>query len=107
MGFLEVVFVLASRDVEPAARDDAPFVERIFLGMPQGDKLIVALDIGEIECRDPTHGLERRLARPFEPFGERLEFAPARRAIKSADAHVNRMDFAPAKQRQDFVANLS
>jgi hypothetical protein len=105
VGFFEVVLVFVSRDFEPAARDDAAFVEGIFVAMPQSDKLVVALAIREIERRDPAHGLERCLARPFEPFGKRLELAPARRTVKSADAHINRVDFAPAEQRQDLVAD--
>jgi len=84
VGFFEVVLVFVVRDVKPASRDDASFVDGIFVAMPQSDKLVVALAIREIECRDPTDGLERCLARPFEAFGERLEFAPATCALATA-----------------------
>ena len=37
----------ARSDVEPAVGDDAALVERIFLGVPQRDELVIALASGK------------------------------------------------------------
>ena len=96
--FLEMLVVVGDRDVEPAVRDDAALVEGIFRGVPQRDEVVVALAVGEVEAGGPAHRFERRLARPFQLLGERLELAAARRAVEAADAHVDRMDLAPAER---------
>ena len=106
MDFLEMVVILRGGDVEAAVRDDAALVERIFVRVSQRDKSVVPLALGKVEPSGPAHGFDRCIARPFEAFGERLEFAPARRAVEAADAHIDRMDLAPAEQCHDLVANL-
>jgi hypothetical protein len=106
MTLLEMVVVFGSRNVEPAVRNDATFVERIFGRMTQCHEGVVPLAIREVEARRPTHGLERGIARPFEPLGERHQLTFARRAVEAAHADVDRMNLAPAEQCGDFVAGL-
>ena len=74
----EVFLVVAHANVQTLVRDDPPFVKRVFVGMAKRDELVVPLEVGEFERgRKPDH-LSRRLARPFQPFGDRLEVSVGR-----------------------------
>src|SRR5208282_5906754 len=55
----EFRFVFGGCDVETGRRDDPASVHRVLVGVPQGDKLIIAGDIGEREARHPAQCLYR------------------------------------------------
>src|SRR5512140_2321078 len=50
--FGEPAFVVADRDVEPAARNEPPLVERVFRGVPKRDELVVRSEVRKRESGD-------------------------------------------------------
>src|SRR4029078_298377 len=64
--FLEMLVVFACRDVEAATRDDMPFVEGVFIRMPERDQLVVTAAIRKIEAGDPADRLGGDVPRPFQ-----------------------------------------
>src|SRR5664280_3847437 len=77
----KVLVVVANGEVEPFVGDQASFVKGIFVGMPQGDELVVAVELREREGRHPAHGCERGVACPLELLGERTELLLVRHLV--------------------------
>ena len=71
--FLEVVLVLLDRHVQPPAGDDAALVHGEFVRVPEADHLVVDLEVGEVEGRDPSQRLDRRLEAPLQVGQQRLQ----------------------------------
>jgi hypothetical protein len=44
---MEVVFVFLNHDVQSTIRYQPPFIKRIFVGMPQGNKQVIPLESGK------------------------------------------------------------
>ena len=75
MLFGKVLLVVFDFNIQPLVRNQAAFEKRILVRMPQGDKFIVALEIGEFQCGDQFDRLDRSVPRPFQLFRNRLELA--------------------------------
>ncbi len=71
--------------------------------MPQRDELVVPLAIGKIEASQPSAPSPSAMSRArFKFSASGAQLALRRRAIESADAHVDRMDLPPAQQLDRF-----
>ena len=103
---LEVLLVLARRDVEAAGRDEAAALERIAVRRRERDVLVLGLEVGHLEAARQAHRLERELAGALELLDERAQLARPRRAVEAADADVDRMDLAAADDADQRVAGL-
>ncbi len=53
-------------NVEATVRDETTFVQRVFVGVGEGDVGVLLLEIRKVESRSPTHRLDRSLSRPSQ-----------------------------------------
>ncbi len=72
----------------------------------QGDVLVVALDVGEVEAGDPADGRRGVVAGAPQPLGHRRQLAPGRHPVEAADPDVDGVDGPPADRGQQLVAHL-
>ena len=70
----EVLFVFGDIDIQAPVRDQAAFVERIFVGMGERHKLVVLLEIGKLEPGDQLRGGQRGIQRPLQILRQRAQF---------------------------------
>jgi hypothetical protein len=71
----------------------------------QRDELVILLEVGEVEVRDPVDRPARQLAALLEAGNERVEVHPARRLVEAADPDVDGMDRAAPDGANQVVAN--
>ena len=74
--------------------------------MAQRHELIIALGIGKSNPATQCTVSSARSRARFRRSDQCGELALARHPIEAADAHVDRMDLAPAEQPHDLVADL-
>ena len=72
----EVLLVLAGADVEAGAGDQAAVLDRVAVGMAQGDELVVLLEVREVELCRPR--------RPSPAASSRASSSPGTSASRSA-----------------------
>ena len=104
--FGEMLFVLRDRNIESRRADDPAFVHGVFVGMVQGDEVVIALDGGKVEASRPSGWRRSPLPAPLEIGHEPGEFFAARGAIEAADGDVDRMDRPAAQHFQQLIAVL-
>jgi len=90
-----MVFVFASRNVKPRLDTMRPSLKGYSSYAAERQTHSRARLSGKSNARPSARSLAL-LARPFEPFGERPSSRRRGVRLKSADADVNRMNFAPA-----------
>ena len=100
----EVLLVLARPDVEAGAGDEAAVLDRVDVRMAERAELVVLLEVGEVELRDPFDRAPRQLARLLQARNERLQIRPTRCLVEAADADVDRVDRPAADRPQEVVA---
>ena len=102
----EVFIVVANGDVEALVRNQAALIERVLGRVAERHELVVLLEVGHVEGRDPANRVERLLAGPLECADERRQLGSRRHPVEAADAHVHGMDLAAADDADDFVPGL-
>lgn len=81
-------------------------LDGIGAGLGQGEQVVVAAGIGELEAGHPTHGLGRVVASPAQPLGQRAQLVRGRDAVEATESHIDRVDRPATQQFQDRVAGL-
>ena len=94
------------REVEAAVGHDPIPEDGIVVAVVERHELVVGLEVGELESRDPLAHLDRQFERPGQLGPERPERLTRRWPVEAAQANVDRMDRAAADQFEQFVADL-
>ena len=93
-------------DVQPLAADDAPLVHGVFVGMAQGDQLVVGLEVGEFEGCGPGHGLDSGFQAPCQVRLQGQQLLFGRRSVESPHRRGEGMDLPTADDAKQIVADL-
>src|SRR3989304_5920149 len=104
--FHKVIVVLLNRNIQPLVRNKSAFIERVFAGMTQGNKLIVLFKILESKGCGPANCFKGSVPSPSEPLCQRSQFSSGGNFVESPDAYIDRMDFSPAQQTHDLVSHF-
>jgi hypothetical protein len=102
----ELGFVIGDGNVETRRGDDPAGVHRTFGGVMQGDKLVIAEELGKRKACSPAQCRDRLIARQLQLLGDRRQSAVARNPVEPADARIDRMDLTAPEKAQQFVAGL-
>ena len=102
----EAALVVRDRDIEPAARDEPPLVERVLGRVPERDELVVGREVGKREAGHELEDPDGNVAPRLQLLHERREFLFRRRFMEAADPRVDRVDLAPADDGDDLVPEL-
>ena len=101
---LKVLFVVGHVDVEPARRDHAAVVHRVFGGGPQADALVGPREVGKLESARLPHHLLGGRQPPLEIGNEAANRGRVGSLMKASHGDVDRVHRPAAHHLHDPVA---
>src|SRR6266487_1683366 len=102
----EVIIILRLGDIEALVRNQPSLIKGIFTWMAQSDEFIVRLKVWERQLGCPIHCFKGNLSPPFQLFRQHREVPFGWDAVKSSDAHIDRMDLPATQQADNMIACL-
>ena len=102
----EAALVVAHVDVEPAARNEPPLVERVLRRVTERDELVIGRKVGKRKAGHEPDEPDGDIAPRLQLLREGPEVVLRGRLVEASDPHVDRVDLAPADDGDDLVPQL-
>src|SRR5262245_17431420 len=104
--FLELKWILLLRDVQARTGNNAAFVHRVLVRVPQGHELVVARETGERQRNCPANRFQRGIATPLQVIDESSQLVSPWSAIEASAPDIDRMHLSATNSLNDLVAGL-